>query len=78
MNSSIYLVLNNDVNSNHPITDDELDNVQWDLELLLTSAILRRNTIREELNTFVSMQFVRSLHRTTKNPKFPTIVSIIN
>lgn len=77
MNYSIILVLNIGVSSDHHITDDELDSVQWDLESMLTSVIVRRNTVREELNTFASMQFVRSLHRTAKNPKFPTIVSLL-
>lgn len=58
------------------MTDDELDHVQWDLEAMLTNIIVRRNTIRDELSTFASMQFARSLHRMAKNPKLPTIVSL--
>lgn len=59
------------------MTDDELDHVQWDLESMLTSIIIRKNTVKEELRTFAkTMQFGRSQHRTSKNSKFPTIVSI--
>lgn len=63
-------------NHDYVMTDDELDHVQWDLELMLTSIILRRNTVRDELSTFASMQFTRSLNRMAKNPKLPTIVSL--
>lgn len=69
-------MLSRDDKSEYIMTDDELDHVQWDLEAMLTNVIVRRNTIRDELNTFASMQFARSLHRTAKNPKLPTIVSI--
>lgn len=68
-------MLNHDHDSDYIMTDDELDHVQWELESMLTSIIVRRNTIRDELNTFASMQFVRSLHKMSKNPKLPTIVS---
>jgi len=69
-------VLSRDIKSDYIMTDDELDHVQWDLEAMLTNVILRRNTIRDELSTFASMQFARSLHRMAKNPKLPTIVSL--
>lgn len=69
-------MLSRDSKSDYVMTDDELDHVQWELEAMLTNVIIRRNTIREELNTFASMQFARSLHRTAKNPKLPTIVSL--
>lgn len=63
-------------NHDYVMTDDELDHVQWDLELMLTSIILRRNIVRDELSTFAAMQFTHSLNRTTKNPILPTIVSL--
>jgi len=69
-------VLDRDNKSDYIMTDDELDHIQWDLEAMLTNAIVRRNTIRDELSTFASMQFARSLHRMAKNPKLPTIVSL--
>lgn len=69
-------MLSHGENSNYVMTDDELDHVQWDLESMLTSVIVRKNTIRDELNTFAAMQFARSLHRVAKNPKLPTIVSL--
>lgn len=70
-------MLSRDENSEYIMTDDELDHVQWDLEAMLTSVIVRRNTIKEELSTFATMQFARSLHRMAKNPKLPMIVSLI-
>jgi len=69
-------VLSRDIESDYIMTDDELDHVQWDLEAMLTNVILRRNTIRDELSTFASMQLARSLHRMDKNPKLLTIVSL--
>ncbi|KAE9545178.1 hypothetical protein AGLY_000721 [Aphis glycines] len=72
-NSTFLSMLNRDNKSDYIMTDDELDHVQWDLEAMLTNAIVRRNTIRDELSTFASMQFARSLHRMAKNPKLPTI-----
>lgn len=69
-------MLDRDNKSDYIMTDDELDHIQWDLEAMLTNVIVRRNTIRDELSTFASMQFARSLHRMAKNPKLPTIVSI--
>lgn len=59
------------------MTEDELDHVQWELEAMLTTGIVRQNTIRDELSTFASMQFARSLHKLSKNPKLPTIVSLL-
>lgn len=71
-----FSVLSRDKKCKYIMTDDELDRVQWDLESLLTSLIIRKHTVREELKTFAkTMQFPRSQHRTSKNPKFPTIVS---
>lgn len=58
------------------MTEDELDHIQWELEAMLTTATVRQNTIRDELSTFASMQFARSLHKLSKNPKLPTIVSV--
>ncbi|CAI6350203.1 unnamed protein product [Macrosiphum euphorbiae] len=72
-NSTILSLLSRDIESDYIMTDDELDHVQWDLEAMLTNVILRRNTIRDELSTFASMQFAHSLHRMDKNPKLPTI-----
>lgn len=72
-NSTTLSLLSRDINSDYIMTDDELDHVQWDLEAMLTNVIIRRNTIRDELSTFASMQFARSLHRMAKNPKLPTI-----
>lgn len=70
-------MLNHEEDSEYIMTDDELDHIQWDLEAMLTSLIIRKNTIKDELATFASMQFTRSLHRTAKNPKLPTIVSFV-
>ncbi|XP_022166291.1 uncharacterized protein LOC111030890 [Myzus persicae] len=72
-NSTFLSLLSRDNKSDYIMTDDELDHIQWDLEAMLTNVIIRRNTIREELSTFASMQFARSLHRMAKNPKLPTI-----
>lgn len=72
-NSTFQSMLSRDSKSDYIMTDDELDHVQWDLEAMLTNVIIRRNTIRDELSTFASMQFTRSLHRMAKNPKLPTI-----
>jgi hypothetical protein len=77
-NNFIILVLNHEEDSEYIMTDDELDHIQWDLEAMLTSLIIRKNTIKDELATFASMQFTRSLNRTAKNPKLPTIVSFDN
>lgn len=70
-------MLGHDNDSDYLMTDDELDHVQWELELMLTSVIVRKSTIRDELNTFASMQFSRTLHKTSKNPTLPTIVSYV-
>jgi len=72
-NSTFLSMLDRDNKSDYIMTDDELDHIQWDLEAMLTNVIVRRNTIRDELSTFASMQFARSLHRMAKNPKLPTI-----
>ncbi|XP_025408335.1 transcriptional adapter 3-like isoform X2 [Sipha flava] len=72
-NSAILTLLNHEEDSEYIMTDDELDHIQWDLEAMLTSLIIRKNTIKDELATFASMQFTRSLNRTAKNPKLPTI-----
>lgn len=73
-----FLVLSHDENSNYVMTDDELDRIQWDLEAMLTAIIIRKNIIKEALNTFATMQFARSLHRMAKNPRLPMIVSLIS
>lgn len=72
----IILVLNRDRIYEYVMTDDELDQVQWDLELMLISLIIRRNTVKDELTTFASMSFARSQQRMAKNSKLPTIVSL--
>lgn len=69
-------MLNHEEDSEYVMTDDELDHIQWDLEAMLTSLIVRKKTIKDELATFASMQFNHSLNKTAKNPKLPTIVSI--
>lgn len=69
-------MLRRDIHSDALLTDDELDHVQWDFEAMLTSVIVRRTTIREELSTFASMQLARSEQKTSKNPNLPTIVSL--
>jgi len=71
----LFPVLEHGENSHYIMTDDELDHVQWELETLMSTGILRQKTIRDELDTFASMQFARSQHKLSKNPKLPTIVS---
>lgn len=70
-------MLNHGENSYYIMTDDELDHLQWELEALITAGIVRQNTIQDELGTFASMQFARSQHKMSKNPKLPTIVSLL-
>lgn len=76
MNKFIILVLSRDRNSRYIMSDDEIDHVQWELESLLTSLILHKNTVRDELNTFASMQLNRSRQKKDKNPILPKIVSL--
>lgn len=58
------------------MSDDELDHVQWELESMLTSLILHKNIVKDELSTFAAMQFTRSQQKMNKNPKLPKIVSL--
>lgn len=68
--------MNRQQNSYNTMSDDEMDHVQWELESMLTSLILHKNTVRDELNTFASMQFSRSQKKRNKNPQLPKIVSL--
>lgn len=68
--------MNRGRNSDNIMSDDEMDHVQWELESMLTSLILHKNTVKDELNTFASMQFSRSQKKRNKNPRLPKIVSL--
>lgn len=76
MNKFIILVLSRDRKSDYIMSDDEMDHVQWELESMLTSLILHKNTVKDELSTFASMQFNQSQQKINQNPMLPKIVSV--
>lgn len=72
--SFIVLVLSRDEKSDYIFTDDTLDDIQWNLEAMLSNVIARKNTIKDKLNTFASMQFHRN--EVANNSKPLIIVSL--
>ncbi|VVC28441.1 Hypothetical protein CINCED_3A018679 [Cinara cedri] len=72
-NSTLASILSRDRKSDYIMSDDEMDHVQWELESMLTSLILHKNTVKDELSTFASMQFNRSQQKINQNPMLPKI-----
>ncbi|XP_050540909.1 transcriptional adapter 3-B [Daktulosphaira vitifoliae] len=72
-NSTYMSLLSREQNSGYIMTDDELDHLQWDLESMLTAVNVRKQTIKDELATFASLQLARSQQKRTKGSRYTKI-----
>lgn len=48
-------------NSNYVMTEDEMNHLQWELESILTTDIIRQNTIRDEIFTYYVAMYTHKL-----------------
>ncbi|XP_050432546.1 transcriptional adapter 3 isoform X2 [Adelges cooleyi] len=72
--NSMYLsLLTKEKKPGYLMTDDELDHLQWDLESMLTAIIVRKQTIKDELVTFSTLQIARSQQKRSKGSRYPKI-----